>query len=324
MKVLDKKIDQNGNDAKYIKKMDVLSIQTKKLTCPIHKKQYYDHLEDEFLEDYNISSIRYQKSRGQLYHTDQIKLEEIQNYDDMVKKGVSNYDLQAAVASQCRADFDSQLEYTSYMSSLTFKLLFKITEHDFNTKNDLKKIAVLLGTKNFRLLTNGVNLTCDGYSDAAMILIRTSIENTLLLNYLVENPDKSPDYYNGNKKINIKELLKNDNKKSDTFGKLWGFISKLYVHPTREYLSTAITNDGDNSRVNIFPSYNKEACELILVTISCMKLLNILTLKNIFGDDVDDKILSNEELQSCSMALMKIIENSKWQIEFDEPRTDNF
>ena len=104
MKTTDKKIDSSGNDLEEAKKVDGLSTKTGNLICPIHNVSFENHFDEQLIEDANLANLRYQKRHQNLYHTDQIKPEQFKTFKELQEKGISNYDLQAAIASTNRQD----------------------------------------------------------------------------------------------------------------------------------------------------------------------------------------------------------------------------
>ena len=63
IKTHDKPTDAHGNDLELTKKIDKMASETENLECSIHKKSFNNHTDDELLEDYHVSGLRYQKSQ---------------------------------------------------------------------------------------------------------------------------------------------------------------------------------------------------------------------------------------------------------------------
>ena len=324
MKISKRKVDQHGNDIDIVKEVDILATKTDNLVCSIHEKKFKDHSDDELSEDYNLAGLRYQKSQGHLYHTDQIKPNEITSLADMTKLGISNYDLQAGVASDCRQDFNSFLDYNGHLSTLLMKLLDEVMSKPIPDK--FKFIAVLIGTKNARLLSNCVNLTCDGYYESAMALIRSAMENYLLLEYLRDNQDKVEGFYNMTIEFKLKELFKNGRRKNKEFGKMWGELSNYYVHSNMLSLHT-ITKPSENSEgsyVHLLPYYDKESAHSNLLYAGLFKLLTLTPLSTIFVDEIENGQELSRNMIAFSKALIELSKNPNLQVDLVQGDRRNF
>ena len=324
MKISKRKVDQHGNDIDIVKEVDLLATKTDNLVCSIHEKKFKDHSDDELSEDYNLAGLRYQKSQGHLYHTDQIKPNEITSLADMTKLGISNYDLQAGVASDCRRDFNSFLDYNEHLSTLLMKLLDEVMSKPIPDK--FKFIAVLIGTKNARLLSNCVNLTYDGYYESAMTLIRSAMENYLLLDYLRDNQDKVGGFYNMTIKFKSKELVNNGRRKNKEFGNLWGELCNYYVHSNMLSLHT-ITKSSENSEgsyVHLLPYYDKELTHSNLLYAGLFKLLTLTPLSTIFVDEIENGQELSRNVIAFNKALVELSKNPNLQVDFVQGDRRNF
>lgn len=315
-KTHDRSTDAHGNDLKITKKFDKITTETENLECTIHKKSFNSHTENELLEDVNISNIRYQKSQGHLYHTEQIKSMEYNSYKDLVKAGISNYDLQAAVAENTRQDFRSLLDLNGYLASFLLQMLDDIFEK--HTNSEFEMIASLIITRNQRLTSNATNLTCDGYYDSSMILIRTVFENQLLLEYLKEHPSQVKEFYNMKLKIRSQKLINFGKKKHKEYGKMWGELCENYVHATMQSIITITTSEKKLNRtyIHTLPFYQQEDAQNNL-SFNCMfKLLTLFTCLEVFKDKIKD----SEKLWIDAITFKKIFEelqkNPKLKIKF--------
>ena len=324
MKISKRKVDQHGNDISTIKEVDRLATKTANRNCSIHEKKFKDHSNVELLEDYNLAGLRYQKSQGHLYHTSQIEPNKITTLADMDKWGISNYDLQASVAANCRRDFNSFLDYNGHLTTLLMKLLDEVMNKPISDK--FKWIAVLIGTKNSRLLSNCVNLTCDGYYESAMVLVRSAMENYLLLEYLRDNQDKVEDFYNMTIKLELKQLIKNGRRKNKEFGKLWGELCDNYVHSNMLSLST-ITRSSENSEgsyVQLLPYYDKELTHSNLFHAGFFKLVTLTSLSAIFADGVENEQELLQAVHTFGEMLVEISKNPNLQVDFVQGDRRNF
>lgn len=316
MKTAKKKVDRHGNDLEQVKKVDELAIKTQNLVCAIHGKKFSKHNDDELLEDYNLSGLRYQKSQGHLYHTDEIEPMEVSTLEDMEKLGITNKDLEAGVASSCRRDFNSLLEYNGHIAHTTLRLLDEVSK--LTLKDKLKWIALLIGTKNLRLLGNCLNLTCDGHYESALVLIRPAMENYLLLEYLLEHKNKVDDFYNMKLKLSSTKLINNARKKHTGFGSLWGILCEQYAHSTFLSLNTItqVAEDPEQSIVNILPYYDKEQAESNLKYAAFFQLLILTPLTEVFKDDLEDVGGLSQTVLTFAEVLIELQKNPKLQIEF--------
>ena len=324
MKISKRKVDRHGNDINTIKEVDRLAAKTANRICSIHVKKFKNHSDVELSEDYNLAGFRYQKSQGHLYHTSQIEPNEITTLADMAKLGISNYDLQAGVAANCRRDFNSFLDYNGHLATLLMKLLGDVMNKPISDK--LKWIAVLIGTKNARLLSNCVNLTCDGYYESAMVLVRSAMENYLLLEYLRDNQDEVEGFYNMTIKLDPKKLVKNGRRKNEKFGKLWGELCDNYVHSNMLSLHTIAKSpeNSEGSYVHLLPYYDRELAHSNLLHAVSFKLMTLTSLSEIFTDEVENGQESLQVVHTLGEVLAKISINPNLQIDFVQGDRRNF
>lgn len=324
MKTSKRKVDRHGNDINTVREVESQAAKTDNLICSIHVKKFKDHYNVELLNDYNLAGLRYQKSQGHLYHTDQISPNEITCLTDMAKLGISNYDLQAAVASNCRRDFNSYLDYNGHLSTSLMKLLDEVMSKPISDK--FKWIAILVGVKNARLLSNCINLTCDGYYESAMILLRSAMENYLLLDYLSENQDIVEDFYNMKIKLDHAMLAKHARKKNSDFGPLWGMLCNMYVHTNMLSLYTTIelSKNPEHDYVHLLPYYEKESTRYTLLYAAFFKLMTLTPLATIFADEIANGQTLLQTVAAFKQVLVEILENPQLQIDFDDGDPRNF
>lgn len=324
MKTTKKKVDRHGNDLEHVKKVDRLAIKTQNLICSIHNKKFIKHNDDELLEDYNLSGLRYQKSQGNLYHTSEIKLNEISTLKEMADLGLSNYDLQAGVAASCRRDFNSFLDFNGHISTILMGIIDEITQKPIPDK--LKWIAILVATKNSRLLANCVNLTCDGYYESAMVLLRPAMENYLLLQYLCDHKDLVDDFYNMKIKLSSTKLINYSRKKNKGFGSLWGMLCDNYMHSNLISLHTITqsTEESESSILHMLPFYDEKYTRVNLLYAGFFKLLTLTPLSILFVDELKNGNGVLQDVLTFGEVFIELNKNPKLQIEFSRGDKRNF
>lgn len=317
IKTNDRPTDAHGNDLELTQKFDKMASETEHLACLIHKKSYKDHNDEELLEDYSLSGLRYQKSQGHLYHTDEIEPNEYNSLEDLAKAGISNYDLQAAVASSTRRDWNSFLELNGYIASILLNALDQITSKPSTTK--FHWISILIVSRIQRLTANATNLACDGYYDASMTLLRTIMENYLLLEYLKEHQDIVDDFYDMKVKISSTKLVNEMRNKHEEFGPIWGELCEHYVHATALSIHS-ITTPTDNpeiTQVHFLPYYKKKSAYTALSFTVTFKLLALTLAASIFSKKIKnvDKLFA--DILGFQRVFGELQKNPHLQIEFD-------
>jgi len=309
--------DAHGNDLELTQKFDKMASDTENFICSIHKKSFKEHIDDELLEDYNLSGLRYQRSQGHLYHTDEIEPNEYNSLEDLVKAGISNYDLQAGVAAATKRDWNSFLKLNGYVAGTLLHVLDEICSKPSETK--FHWISILIISRIQRLTANATNLACDGYYDASMTLLRTIMENYLLLEYLKEHQEVVEDFYSMKLKISSTKLVNEMRNKHKEFGPLWGQLCEQYVHATvlSIHSITTPTDDPETTQVHFLPYYKqKEAYDVITFTIT-FKLITLALATSIFSE----KIKKSDKVARDVLGFQKIFEelrrNPHLQIEFE-------
>ena len=312
METIRKKLDRYGNDPNEVKRIIAKSEKTWNLNCTIHKKLFKKHSFAEHMEDYNISGFRIQKSQGHIYHTDQIKTQKITNLKDLIKNGIGMYDLEAVVADNCKHDFQSKIDYLSYGSSILLEILEEMMNKSLNIK--LKWIAVLIGIKNLRALKNSTHLTCNGYYEDAMVLLRPFLENYLLLNYLYHNTDIIDKYYDGKLKIKSKVLVICAGDKM--WSEIWKLLCDNYLHSNPSSLRTIVeeTKNPESSIITMLPKYDREKSNDILDLSMLLFTTTLSTIGKIFVKDVKNHEQLCMNIFTLLKTYEKIINDSKLQI----------
>jgi len=324
MKTVKKNVDASGNDLDLVKKIDELAIKTENYVCSIHDKKFNEHDDDELIEDGSLSNLRYQKSQGHLYYTSEIKPNEISTLKEMADLGISNYDLQAGVSASCRRDFNSFLDFNGHMTTILMGIIDEISQKPIPDK--LKWIAILIATKNSRLLSNCVNLTCDGYYESAMVLIRPAMENYLLLEYLIDHKELVDDFYNMKIKFSSTKLINHSKKKNKIFGSLWGILCENYMHSNIVSLHTITqsTKDSKSSILHMLPFYDKQHTRENLEYAMLFKLLTITPVSSLFVDELKNGGSVLQDILTFGKVFVEIIKNPKLQIEFSRGDKRNF
>ena len=324
MKTVKKKVDRHGNDLDHIKKIDKLAIKTQNHICSIHNRKFIEHSDDELMEDYNLAGLRYQKSQGHLYHTDEIQPNEITSLKEMTDIGLSNYDLQAGVAASTRKDFNSFLDLNGYLTSIIMETLKELMNKPVPEK--LKLISILAATKNSRLLSNCTNLTCDGYYESAMTLLRPAMENYLLLVYLRDHKEIVDEFYDGKITLKSRDLINYSRKRNQEFGSLWGILCDNYIHSNIVSLHTITqsTDDPESSIVHMLPFYDEENAKTNLIYSTFFKLLTLTTLARMFVDELKDGKSLLQNIIVFGKVFIELYKNPKLQIEYTHGDKSNF
>ena len=322
METIRKKLDRYGNDPNEVKRIIAKSEKTWNLNCTIHKKLFKKHSFAEHMEDYNISGFRIQKSQGHIYHTDQIKTRKITNLKDLIKNGIGMHDLEAVVADNCKHDFQSKIDYLSYGASILLEILEEMMNKSLNIK--LKWIAVLIGIKNLRALKNSTHLTCNGYYEDAMVLLRPFLENYLLLNYLYHNTDIIDEYYDGKLKIKSKALVICAGDKM--WSEIWKLLCDNYLHSNPSSLHTIVeeTKNPESSIITMLPKYDREKSNDILDLSMLLFTTTLSTIGKIFVKDVKNHEQLCMNIFTLLKTYEKIINDSKLQIKPNYEEYDIF
>lgn len=319
----DDEVDEHGNDIKILKKCEELSDNTQKETCPIHKKSYESHNDDELMDDYNVSLVRYQKSKGHLYHTDQIEPKGITTFAELTKLGLSNYDLQAGVASNTRKDFKTLLDLSGRIAGYYMTFIDEVATHDVTTKLGL--CSLLLAARNQRLTGSATNLICDGYYEVAMPIIRTSLENYLLMLYLKDHPEIVDDFWNQKITIRSKKLVNYGKNEMPWLGEHWHDLCESYTHANIVSMHSIAfnTDEKETTGFHTLPYYDKEKADAGLVTSIFMKWETFILFMKIFPDILKNMKGFAEDFASMSIAFSEYLKNKNIKIEFSSMRGNN-
>ena len=314
MKTIDKKIDGSGNDLDEVKRIDELSIKTEKLVCPIHDISFENHSDDQLIEDGNLTNLRYQKRHHNLYHTDQIDPEQFKTFKELQEKGISNYDLQAAIASTNKQDHNNLIDLNAHVSGFLMNVLDHIMGKPVKTKLEL--ITLLATSRNQRLAGNSFNLACDGYADSSMVLLRTVMENFMLIDYLNDNQNIVDEFWNG-KKIQGDVLVNAIKKKYPEYGPMWGELCDKFVHANIYSIHsiTVPSKDPEVTIIHFLPHYDKALTKIALVQVIMFRLSLLKLLCDVFGRKIKDLDKLLVDIATISKVFAEIINDPKLQIE---------
>lgn len=314
MKTTDKKIDGSGNDLDEVKRVDELSIKTEKLICSVHNISFENHSDDQLIEDGNLANLRYQKRHHNLYHTEQIDPEQFKTFKELQEKGISNYDLQAAIASTNQQDHNNLIELNAHVSGFLMNVLDHIMEKPVKSKLEL--ITLLATSRNQRLAGNSFNLACDGYADSSMVLLRTIMENFMLIDYLNDNQNIVDEFWDG-KKIQGNELVNAIRKKHSEYGPLWGELCDKFVHASIYSIHsiTVPSEDPEVTIIHFLPHYDRVLTKIALVRVIMFRLSLLILLCDVFGKKIKDLDKLLVDIATVSKVFTEIIKDPKLQIE---------
>lgn len=159
-----------------------------------------------------------------------------------------------------------------------------------------------------------------------MILLRSAMENYLLLDYLSENQNIVENFYNVKIELSHAILAKHARKKNNDFGPLWGMLCNMYVHSNMSSLHTTIepSKNPEHDYVRLLPYYEKESTRFTLLYAAFFKLMTLTPLATIFADEMRNGQALLHDVAEFRQAFFEILEDPQLQIDFDGGDPRNF
>ena len=138
-------------------------------------------------------------------------------------------------------------------------LIFRIVEtlqhyHELNKlhdKNNPKEVAFSLMTKNANTLMAGFELAIGGYMWEPPILFRSAFEGFAVAWDIVHNPQRF-ELWKGSKGFHSPDSISNLKKAIEPVGKMYGFLSNMYVHTAPINSSPPMSSTGGEPKFQFF------------------------------------------------------------------------
>ena len=118
-------------------------------------------------------------------------------------------------------------------------------------------IAFSLMTKSANALMAGFELVLTGYSGESEVLFRTALERSAVAWDVVHNPDRFASWKN-NKKFDSTESISRLKREVEPVGRLYGYLSNLYVHITPQSSLPSMILEDDTPKFFGYLSPGKE------------------------------------------------------------------
>jgi hypothetical protein len=126
--------------------------------------------------------------------------------------------------------FSKELEEFAFLTAKIVETLQSYHSQNFNhDSNNPKEVAVGLMTKGANTLMAGFELVLSGYMWEPPILFRSALEGFAVAWDIVDN-EKRFDTWKTRKKFASTDSISNLKKAIEPVGKMYGFLSSMYVH----------------------------------------------------------------------------------------------
>jgi len=192
----------------------------------------------------------------------------------------------------------------------------EVATHDVTTKLGL--CSLLLSARNQRLTGSATNLICDGYYEVAMPIIRTSMENYLLMLYLKEHPEIVDDFWNQKITINSKDLVNYGKNEMPWLGEYWHELCDNYTHANIVSMHSIAfdTGESESTGFHTLPYYDKEKADAYLVMSIFMKWQTFILFMKVFPDTLKNMKGFADDVTRMSIAFSEYLKNKNIKIEF--------